>query len=267
MSYLIKSSKPEPKRGIGLFITLGALLLIVGFSKFVVPNFGARVLAAVGVPLWTAEQHITPLAYIDALFSSKAALLQENDKLKQVLLDAKLRLDSLDILKKENDELKALMGRYEKHDIVLASVLVKPPQSPYDTFILDVGQVQGISVGDPIVVSENVFIGEVSEVFARSSKAKLFSTASHETSVIIERTKIPAVAVGKGGGNYSIKLPRQLEITKGDKVILPGLTTAILGSVEEIITGSTDSFQEILFKTPINLSALRFVGVIKSGHE
>jgi hypothetical protein len=52
--------------------------------------------------------------------------------------------EKADALKKENEDLKALMGRKEDKNMILSQVIKKPPYSPYDSFILDVGEGHGI---------------------------------------------------------------------------------------------------------------------------
>ena len=89
----------------------------------------------------------------------------------------------------------------------------------------------------------------------------LFSTNGRETNAVLERDSVPVVLVGRGGGSFKITLPRDVLVEKGDRILSPDITSRLLAAVEDISISSTDSFQEVLARSPINIFTVRFVFV------
>jgi cell shape-determining protein MreC len=158
--------------------------------------------------------------------------------------------------------LKELLGRTVFTNTILGAVLVRPNVSLYDTFVIDIGAREGISVGDLIVVSGDTIMGTISEVYNTTSKVKLFSTPGEITRVTIGASAISADAEGRGGGNFQAKLPRDVDVEEGDSVIMPGITQKLFGVVEKVVSNPTDPFKTILFKNPINSAEIEWVQVI-----
>jgi len=168
-----------------------------------------------------------------------------------------------EILQTENDNLKDLLGRKDaKQKTVLATVLVKPPQTPYDMLTIDIGADQNVKVGDKVMANANIYIGEVSEVMPRLAKVTLYSTPGRKLSVVLGESLVTMEAVGIGGGNFNIYIPREVEVKEGDVIVIPSITANVFGIVEKVNFKETDSFQTVLFKSPVNISELNFVEVV-----
>src|SRR3989339_757666 len=97
---------------------------------------------------------------------------------------------------------------------------------------------------------EGPILGVVSEVFSKSAKVKLFSASGEETNAVLERNSVPVTLVGGGGGNFKLTLPRDIAIEKGDRILSPDITSRPLATVGEISVRPTDSFKEVLAKSP-----------------
>ena len=105
------------------------------------------------------ENTFTSFSNFGTYFESKKILNNENVNLKNELNDLKTSLFSLDALRDENLKLKEELGRKFVKNSIIASVLARPTLSPYDTLIIDVGSDDGISVGDKVVVGNELSIG------------------------------------------------------------------------------------------------------------
>ncbi len=110
----------------------------------------------------------------------------------------------------------------------------------------------------------NIYIGEVSEVYPHISKIILYSTPGHKLSVVLGTNSVSVEAVGVGGGNFNIFLPREVEVKEGDVIIIPSITTNVFGIVEKVNFKDKDSFQTVLFKSPVNISELSFVEIVSN---
>jgi cell shape-determining protein MreC len=233
-------------------IAVVALFLFVVLQLPFVSEFFSRTLFALAAPLWGAPA----LLYSE----TNSARTQE---LEQELVTLRMRSLSRELLLEENRALKALLGRDDTApNTLLAVVLVRPNQTPYDTFILDVGSDENIREGLKVTVAGDVVIGEVEKVFAHTSRAKLYSSPGLETPVLLGADNIAAVAVGHGGGNFTIELPQGILVEEGDIVSLPSITTQVIGVVEVIEAHGGSSFQKIFLRSPISMQQLKWVQVL-----
>jgi cell shape-determining protein MreC len=262
MNYLLKSSNFEDrrrsakKRILLVTIILIIIILIIIFTPI------RAVLFSVAVPVWRTENYISNSNFLQ-YFKSKQSLINERIALEQKLFMTGNLMALNETLQAENDSLKDLLGRKEtKSKSVLAAVLVKPPQTPYDTLIIDIGENYNIKVGDKVIANANVYIGEVNEVQAHSSKVLMYSTPGHKLSVVLGASSVTAEAVGVGGGNFNIFLPREVEVNEGEAIVIPAITANIFGIVEKVNFNDKDSVQTVLFKSPVNISELSFVEVV-----
>ena len=260
--------KPNKKKWQKKALTRGAPALLILAVLFILsaypPNFLRRPLIALMTPFWqTRDWGADLFKTMFAPFADKNKLLEENAALKTELARKNLTLAALADLAVENQELKELGGRNLKTLFVLGAILNRPPVSPYDTLTVDIGSNERIAVGDIAMVEENSAIGEVSSITKNSASVSLYSTPERETQVAvgIERTSAPAR--GRGGGNFEVRLPKNVIVEIGDAIILPGISHHLLGFVSEIETGPNDPFQTILFSLPVNLNNLRFVMILK----
>jgi len=264
MSYHLKSSLKGNKKT-GKF-------LLVGFFFFIlfifILNFSSvsGVIFKIGQPFWTLSNNFkNSFSNSFSILNSKSGLIKNNNDLKNEVKRLTSDKTLIDLLKKENEDLKYLLGRKSINSkTVLATILVKPTLSPYDTFIVDVGEDQGISVGDRVVADANVFMGFVSEVYKNTSKIILYSSPNEKVIVLIGDNNIEKEALGVGGGNFRIETPREIDIKEGDKITIPSISPNIFGIVEKVEYKDADSFQTVLFKNPINIQELKWVEIIQS---
>ena len=196
---------------------------------------------------------------VGAFLGSRNNLIKENNVLKIELDSVKPLLLDRDILVKENNDLKELFGRTDTSNNILATVLVKPPQSSYDTVVLDVGSNLDVKNGNKVFANGNIVLGEIVEVHKSASKAKLYSTAGEKIQTINVRNNISLEIIGQGGGNFDVRVPREIDIVLGDTFVLPGLFSKILGIVFSIETNPEDSFRHVLLKSPVNISQIKLM--------
>jgi len=248
----------------GIIATLFVLALIfVYFHKPILHKISSTA-SFIYIPVMKADNGIRNTASpVFSFFESKQKLKKENDVLKSELIALELASISSKLLAEENRLLKEMMGRFSEKEFTLAAVISKPNHSPYDTLILDVGEKNGIEENSLVMSVDTFAIGTISEVYGKSSKVTLFSNPGNIMQVLVGTEAIPAEAKGKGGGNFEITLPRDLIVREDDVVAIPEMDINILGTVGDIKKDPNDSFQAILFRTPVNISELKWVQVVK----
>ncbi|HEY4496427.1 MAG TPA: rod shape-determining protein MreC [Candidatus Paceibacterota bacterium] len=265
MTIYLKPSRKKWQRKTLMRSALVLLMLIILFVLNIYPpNFLRHSLIILANPFWQTRDWTNSLfKTMFAPFVDKNKLLKENSILKTELERKNLALATLKDLAVENQEFKELGGRNVNESFVLAAILNRPPISPYDTFIIDIGSDKGIAIGDIAAVDKNSIIGEISSIAKNSAVVSLYSTPDQETQVAVGVERAEAPARGRGGGNFEIRLPKNIVVEIADAITLPSINHRLLGFVSKIYTGTNDPFQTILFGLPINLNTLRFVMILK----
>jgi len=264
-NYQFKTSRDRKNKKVfqkALSATVLALVL-VGILVWA-PHGSGAVVNFLGVPVWKTEAFLAePFIFIKDIFVSKQALVAENIQLRNELASADIQLKDRQALQDENTSLKSILGRADNEHLILAAVLERPNQTPYDTLIIDGGKQAGIAIGSEVLSEDAVLIGSVSDVYADSARVTLFSTPGIKVQVLVGASHIKATAEGQGGGNFTIKLPRSATVAVGDTITAPDLRIKLFGSVSHIEVTPSDSFQTLYFNSPVNVNQLRFVSVVK----
>src|SRR3989344_7834388 len=263
MNYLLdKKAKRKKFLQIGIFVLLCFVLFYFRSGIFNKLSFASH--ATFRPILVLGNNFGDRLGSVGAFFSSKNSLRQENENLKLELDESRVLMTNYNSLQAENTSLKEILGRKdasggEERQMILAAILSKPKQSPYDTLIIDVGTGQGLQTGDIVFAFSSVPIGRVAETYSNSSKIILFSNSGEKTQVAIH--DIFFEIVGRNGGNFEIAVPKDFIIQKGDQAVLPGINPYVVAIVEAIISDPRDSFQKALLTSPVNIQELKFVEV------
>lgn len=167
--------------------------------------------------------------------------------------------ETIKALTAENESLKKELGRTDFIKGILATVITNPNKSLYDTLILDGGTDQGIVVGQHVYGFDGVAIGIISSVLSQTSTVKLFSAPNNETTGNVGTDNTQVTLIGRGAGEYEIKMPRDVHFALGDIVTTQTMETHVVGSVEKILVDPRDPFQILLVKIPLNLQNLKWV--------
>jgi cell shape-determining protein MreC len=193
---------------------------------------------------------------------SKNKLQNENIELRNKLDESNLQILSTTIYKDENKKLKEILGRKEHAGMVLAQILSKPNKSPYDIIVVDVGSVDGITVGQKVVAKGSVPIGEIAEVGKKNSKAKLYSTPGTITEALFEGSQIDLDLKGTGSGGFEITIPKDVEVHVGQAILSKQIYSHIIALVSGVVSTEHDSYKKVLAKSPINIQELSWVQIV-----
>lgn len=188
------------------------------------------------------------------LAEQNKALLAENEQMQVQVLDRNLLAERV-------SKLEEALGRVSVDNRVSANVIVNYGQSPYDTLILDEGEDAGVAKGDMVVYAGAGVIGEIVETTSTSSKVNFYSSSGNEQEVVIGPHHIPAVALGRGMGNFETKVPQDSMVEVGDTIV-SAKGNLILGAVSVIEGKPAEPFKHILFRSPFNLAEVRSVEII-----
>jgi len=213
-------------------------------------------------PIWRGGGAMTQfVANLSAYFARKATLEEENANLKESLRELTFTTHLTQIVEAENVELRAALGRDTDKIHVVAGILAKPNFSPYDTFVIDLGALDGILPGQKVFAGQGALIGEVSSTYRHSALVSLFSTPGSEFQAYVGSTTIPITVKGQGSGNFRASVPRGTELSIGDVLVLPDLDTEVLGILQAIDAPENATFATLYFTFPFNYLALHHVYV------
>jgi cell shape-determining protein MreC len=229
------------------------------------PHIFSALFTSIARPFWHTEFSIG-----SGSLRSPENLLIENASLKEEVGRMQVLVDTIAAIEQENKELKGLLGRELTATTTssgyiqqgkLSAVLRRPPFSPYDEIIIDIGSDQGVSTTSLIYAHGSVLIGRVIDVLGHTSKVRLFSSPGEQHEILIGSRYIPATAVGRGGGQYEAQVSRDMDVIEGDIVVNPSLDELPFGIVSKVLSDPAQPFITILFAPPVNMYQLRWVTV------
>ncbi len=243
--------------GIGIF-----LFCLVLF--YAVPKVVSSLASFVFIPIHSVESWIAYSS--DALpqfFRDRDALLTELNSYKYAESAQSGDKLTADLLSSENRELRALLSEGAEERI-LAGVISRPNIMPYDVLVLDKGSEDGVLVGAPVFIGENVVIGVVEKVFNSSAVVVLVTTPELVSSVYIVGPNIYTNAEGVGGGLMRIGVPQGIPLAVGNPVILVGVDSGIYGRISHVESIPSEPEQSAYVSPEVPLSGLRLVSVGKT---
>ncbi len=224
--------------------------------------------AIIGVVLWYVIswtkkfQGTNPPLYSDATaltLSSKQFLVKKVIALQSTLDAQNASMTTLSTLEAENTALKAELGREGSIKGTLARVIVPPNRSLYDTIVLDVGENEGVEVGQSVFAFGSIALGTISQVDKNSSTVLLFSASGRETVGTTAGSDIAVTLIGRGSGEYEVRMPRDIVFEQGAVISAQSLGVHPLATIQKIITDPRDPFQRLLAKAPVNLQTMKWV--------
>jgi rod shape-determining protein MreC len=211
-----------------------------------------------------------PRASFDSLYEmskSREALLNENEKLHEELLNKKVDLLLLEHLKHENNRLRELLGSpiHIKEPKRVAQVLLTDTDPYIYQIVINKGKHDGVYIGQP-VIDEKGIVGQIYETAQNTSRAILICDYQHAIPVQVQRNDISMVAVGNGCNNDLTLdfLPNNVDVKVGDVLVTSGLDgrfpegypVAIVSSVKIDISDSSP----LISATPTaDLKRLRYL--------
>lgn len=243
-------------------------------SKVLIPLVFLIVILIVVYPGWLRISLFGLQSYLNGVETSvegefsAVELVRERDRLLIQLEERQYDLKLYDAMRAEYAELERLLALQTTEVKTAARVILRPPQTRYDTLVLDKGQTDGVELGD-LVATERVLVGRVSQVFLEQSVVVLLSAPEEElrVSILTQATPTVATLVGRGAGNFEIRLPRQHTISTSSIAYLSALPQYLIAQVDRVEAEPTDSLQRLLLQFPINLQNIDQVNILTFHHD
>lgn len=207
---------------------------------------------------------VLPATYdvVELSLLSKQTLIKRLQSQTRELETLALMRAERDALSADNALLRAELGRIDTaRKGVVARVVSTPQQSLYDSIRIDAGIDDGVTVGQTVYAFGGSALGTISDVAPRHSQVLLFSAPGREVGMVVASTGTTVTALGRGGGEYELNLPRDMIIADGDVLTEQTVTSAPLAVVQKILVDPRDPFQRVFAKIPINVQTISWVRV------
>ncbi len=245
-----------------IFPILFFLILSAFFYLF--PNGARTFLYKTSVPIWfVRDGSISQLQNIKNYFVTKGQLIEDKEFLEKTIEELNLRQVDYDQLVLENQDLRESLDSNYVKERVIANILSKPPRSPYDTFIIDVGEDSGVKIGNKVFASDKVIVGQIKELVSDYSIVELYSNSGVKPEVTVQRTGATFTLTGHGGANFVLDIPKDTDVVWGDVFTFPHTRDPVLGLVYYIDENSQSAFKTVYIKMPGNVFSLQRVYVEK----
>ncbi|MHB8710538.1 MAG: rod shape-determining protein MreC [Minisyncoccota bacterium] len=248
-------------------LSWGGYALIVAvfilFARLLAPNFFWQVFTPMfrGADMLAAGGH----AFLSS-FGDTAKLTLQNETV--IRENAALANENQTLLQKEAS-LEALLGSQASGKNttpeILAGVIARPPESPYDTLVIAEGTRAGIAVGQEVFGAGDVPIGIISSVLADFSRVTLFSSPGMSIIGWVGSAHTPLTLTGSGAGSMSASLARSAGIVVGDSVFVPGPGMLPIGTVARIDGDPSSSLMTLRIIPTTNLFSVSWVVVRDTG--
>lgn len=252
-SFAYDRSQREGRRRLLWLTILIVFLLLLDLAS------GGRIRSLVksgAASLWNASSQARVAVFGNGYFTTHARLSAENTALREALTKAQEDAASYSALKEENDQLRALVHLAAGHQGITAPVVSSVFSSPYGTFLVGAGA-DSVQQGDPVLTSDGFVVATISDVTDRTASAREVFAPNATVNIVIEKTA--AQAVGRGGGNARVRLPRDASVQVGDVVTAPELGGRPVGVVGKIDASPAAAEQVVYVALPIDLASLKFV--------
>jgi len=270
-----------------ILIALGALicLLLLGFGLtstglFEIPVLN-QVISRVIVPVQSAVGNA--VRSVRSNVARRRTQMELTTQIDQLTEENKLlsgELASMNELALENERLWSLLGvtrTLVDQEYIAAKVTGKEPGGWFETFVLDVGEKDGVRKDDPVLNADGL-VGRVMEVYDTSCVVMSIIDSRSAAAALVERTRDNGVVQGSLYLTDSSELlrmyylPEGSELSMGDRVITSGLDGIYpkglyIGSILSISRERSAGDSYVVVDTAVDFAHLETVLVLRSGGE
>jgi cell shape-determining protein MreC len=237
------------------------VLVVLALSAVVLPIVLRTMTAIVWYPfdavrVWVAESGSSLPQYI----RERNTLLAELETYKVADATSRGNESTIKKLQIENDEFRKQLGAVPQERL-LARVVARPNQLPYDMLMLDRGTEHGVVVNAPVFVGKDQVIGFISSVEAQTSLVTLLSTPGFTASAYVFGPNIYTVTEGMGGGILRVRVPQGILLQPHNIVVLPAIDSGVYGEVAYVEAAPSQPEQYGYVRTSVPLQSLYYVSI------
>lgn len=194
-------------------------------------------------------------------------LRRENLQLRTELIHAKAQLQQLDYLTAENARLQGILSAttVENYQLVLAQVIGTDSNPLRQMLVINKGSEEGAQIGQT-VIDEDGILGQVTNVYAHTSRVLLISDEQQSVAVTVKRTGQRAIVSGRGNPQYLALdyIFKAADVRVGDELISSGLGERMpagfaVGRVARVQSQQAGGYADVQVKPAANFVNTSYV--------
>jgi len=192
------------------------------------------------------------------MIKEKQELLSENARLRDMERENVFLREQLNLIPRENFDLEA------------ASVISQDLQGTGNWIETNRGADDGVRDGMAVIISKGILIGKVQQVFSGHSRIMLLSNPRSAVGVAVTQTGAKGIVKGEYGlGMIVDSILQSDSVSIGNEVVTTGTGDTprglLVGIVQQVRPSSDHLFQQAIISSPVDISKLETVFIIKSG--
>ena len=275
MNYMArKKRRQNNKVVIGIIIAVGIIVSIYLLSVIKIPflsSLSSKIVYGIDSVLGSISGVISQGT---SYFGNTKKLNDKVNSLEKELEEAKISLQEINVLEKENEDLKQLLNIEEKYshfEKVYANVITRSYDNWSETFVIDKGSKDGIKEKQT-VIAEAGLVGYISKVEENTST--VITILDPSSAVSVEISSINKLALVKG--DFSLKnygqlkltnIPIDTEVAVGEIVYSSGIGELYkkgipIGTITEIVSKKNNIDRYGIVDAFVDINSVRLVGVI-----
>ncbi len=155
--------------------------------------------------------------------SRQANLIQENNELKEQLLDAELKVQQNVSLVAENERLRTMLAATQTSPLTTSVAFVSniSQNQKKQHIVIDQGSADGLFIGQAVISLAGV-IGQIDVLGQHYAHVILITDQTHAIPIEILRTGMRTIAYGDGSEIALTEVPTSADIESGDVLVTSG---------------------------------------------
>lgn len=253
------------------------LVLVMALSAIpsAKPNFVSNAVSVVIAPVQKAiSKCINSTQGFFSFIFNMDKYEEENKALAEKISVLEKALRETEELRKENTRLRTMLEMRERtyqYETEAAEVIAKEAGNWFNSFTVDKGTSDGISVHNPVITS-NGLVGYVSEAGATYSKVVSVIDSTFSAAAVVKRTGDSAVVEGdlklqEQGLCRMVYVNKNSVITAGDDLETSGMggiypRGIYIGKIKEVYADGTGLSQQAIIEPAVNFDSISEVFII-----
>ncbi len=275
MNYMARKKRRQGNKTIiGIIIAISIIVSIYLLSLIKIPfvsSLSSKVVYGIDATLGAITGFISQGT---SYFGNTKKLNEKVTSLERELEQAKIDMQEISVLEKENEELKELLNikeGYNHFKKIYANVITRSYDNWNETFVINKGLVDGIKEKQTVIAAEGL-VGYISQVEQNTS---IVTTILDDTSAVsVEISNINKLALIKG--DYSLKskgqlklvnIPIDTELAEGETIYSSGIGELYkkgipVGIILEVISKKNDIDRYAIVDALVDIESIDTVAII-----
>jgi len=213
-----------------------------------------------------------------SFFKDIEAVRRENEELKALVSELRIRNRELESLESKNEELRQALNlkkQFGDYEFLGANIIAVDPGNWFNVFKVDVGERDGVKVDFPVITSSKGLVGRVMSTDLTSSKI---------VTIIDESSSVAGWISKAGGGHVIVRgdlelkeqglcrmdyIPLEVDVEVGDIIETSGLggiypKGIVIGEVIEVRKTNSELDRYAIIRPEADFKRLEEVYILKS---